>query len=73
MSIPSTALGKKMFELLGLAEGDNTYIADSGMGEIILPPSIDGRDRFISLEKITPETVNPLVKRDVSVESVIIL
>ena len=39
-------------------------------GEIILPDSIDGRDRIVILEKTTPETISPLVKRDVSVEGV---
>jgi hypothetical protein len=54
------------------SESNLTYVGiDSGMGEIVLPPSIDGRDRFVSLEKITPETINPLVKREISVESVI--
>ena len=39
--------------------------------EIILPDSVDGKDRFISIEKITPETISPLVKRDLSVESIV--
>ena len=39
--------------------------------EIILPDSVNGKDRFISIEKITPETISPLVKRDLSVESIV--
>lgn len=39
--------------------------------EIILPDSINGKDRFISIEKITPETISPLVKRELSVESIV--
>ena len=38
--------------------------------EIILPESVDGRDRVIILEKISPETINPLVKKEASVEGV---
>lgn len=41
------------------------------IGEIILPPSVDGKDRFISIEKLTPETISPLVSRDISVEGII--
>ena len=39
--------------------------------DIVLPPSVNGRDRFILIEKKSPETINPLVKREVSVEAVI--
>ena len=39
--------------------------------EIILPDSFNGRDRYLTIEKLTPETISPLVKRDLSVESVI--
>lgn len=41
------------------------------IGEIVLPPSVDGKDRFISIEKLTPETISPLVSRDISVEGII--
>jgi len=41
------------------------------IGEIVLPPSVDGKDRFISIEKLTPETISPLVSKDVSVEGII--
>ena len=39
--------------------------------DIVLPPSVNGKDRFIVIEKKSPETINPLVKRDVNVEAVI--
>ena len=39
--------------------------------EIVLPDSFNGRDRYLTIEKITAETISPLVKRDISVESVI--
>ena len=39
--------------------------------EIVLPPSVDGKDRFLSIEKISPETISPLVKKDLSVEGVV--
>ena len=38
--------------------------------EIVLPESENGRDRFITIEKKTPETISPLVKRDVSVDGI---
>jgi len=39
--------------------------------DIVLPPSVNGRDRFILIEKKSPETINPLVKREVSVEAIV--
>jgi hypothetical protein len=51
---------------------DLTNIAnEAASDEIILPDSVDGRDRFVSIEKITAETISPLIKRDISVDSVI--
>jgi hypothetical protein len=38
--------------------------------EIILPESVDGKDRFIKIEKLTEETISPLVRREVSVDSI---
>lgn len=48
---------------------EQATIADSD--EILLPRSVDGKDRFISIEKISSETISPLIKRDLSVESII--
>lgn len=38
--------------------------------EIVLPNSENGKDRYITIEKRTPETISPLVKRDVSVDGI---
>lgn len=53
---------------------ENDPVSQSIIGadkaEIILPPAIDGKDRFITIEKISNETVSPLIKRDVSVDGI---
>lgn len=58
----------------GNGSWDNNLVSQSIVGaeksEIILPPAIDGKDRFITIEKITPETASPLIKRDVSVDGI---
>jgi hypothetical protein len=38
--------------------------------EIVLPEAINGKDRYITIEKITAETISPLIKRDVTVDTV---
>lgn len=53
---------------------DNNLVDQSIVGseksEIILPPAVDGKDRFITIEKITNETPSPLIKRDISVDGI---
>ena len=53
---------------------DSNLVSQSIVGaeksEIILPPAVDGKDRFITIEKISNETVSPLIKRDVSVDGI---
>ena len=59
-------------------DGNGTYdtnlvsqsIVGAEKSEIILPPAVDGKDRFITIEKISNETVSPLIKRDVSVDGI---
>jgi hypothetical protein len=38
--------------------------------EIVLPESVNGKDRYVTIEKISAETVSPLIKKDVSVDSI---
>ena len=38
--------------------------------EIILPPPIDGRDRFLTIQRTSAETVSPLVKKAIGVDSI---
>jgi hypothetical protein len=38
--------------------------------EIILPPSVNGKDRYLTIEKISAETVSPLLKKDLSVDTI---
>jgi hypothetical protein len=38
--------------------------------EIVLPPAIDGKDRYVSIERLSTETVSPLVKKMIGVESI---
>ena len=52
---------------------ENNLVQQSALtssDEIVLPPSVNGRDRFITIEKISAETVSPLIKKDVSVDGV---
>lgn len=52
------------------AKNDPITLASTQDQEIELPDSVDGRDRVVILEKTSPETINPLVKRDASVEGI---
>jgi len=38
--------------------------------EIVLPDSENGKDRFLTVEKVSPETISPLVKKDVSIDGI---
>lgn len=53
---------------------DSNLIYQSEMAqnkaEIVLPPAVDGKDRYITIEKISSETVSPLVKKDISVDGI---
>ena len=52
---------------------DTDIISQAGLissSEIILPDAENGRDRFITIEKKSPETISPLVKKEVSVDGI---
>lgn len=38
--------------------------------EIVLPESVNGKDRYLKIEKISEETISPLVRREVYVDSI---
>jgi hypothetical protein len=38
--------------------------------EINLPPPIDGRDRFLTIQRTSAETISPLVKKSIGVDSI---
>lgn len=58
--------------LNGTLENNAVYLSDmaGNKGEIILPPAIDGKDRFITIEKRTSETTSPLIKREITVDGI---
>ena len=38
--------------------------------EIVLPPAIDGKDRYVTITKTSTETTSPLIKRTVGVDTI---
>ena len=52
---------------------DTNIVSQAGLitsNELVLPDSENGRDRYITIEKRSPETISPLVKRDVSLDGI---
>ena len=37
---------------------------------ITLPPSVDGRDRFLTIQRTSAETVSPLIKKSIGVDAI---
>jgi len=48
---------------------DSTNVSE-GVDEIVLPESVNGKDRYIKIEKRSEETISPLVRREVYVDSI---
>ncbi len=60
-------------ENIGGGTIDTDVISQAGLissSEIVLPDAENGRDRFITIEKKSPETISPLVKKEVSVDGI---
>lgn len=61
---------KALKKIRGIIDPVDLSTMANNSAEIILPPAIDGKDRYLMIEKRTSETVSPLVKRDVSIDGI---